>query len=98
MKWRNYTLDEQIDRINQKYDRWHKWFAWYPIAIDDYTYWLEFVYRRGSTPKGINNRLVYENGKPVIQWRYAKTMFDILKIDEKETSINKILQSPIDEV
>ena len=26
-------------------DKWHKWFAWYPIEIDSKRYWLKSVWR-----------------------------------------------------
>ena len=38
----------KIRRKNTK--KWHKWFAWHPIRINEYTMcWLETVLRSGET-------------------------------------------------
>lgn len=43
IKWRN------IDAIIDYRTKWHRWFAWYPVRIDDYRLaWLCFVKRKGS--------------------------------------------------
>ena len=31
---------------------WHRWFAWYPVLIDDRVYWLEYVMRKKENVQG----------------------------------------------
>lgn len=40
--------------LKERYE-WHKWFAWYPVSVNDNEYrWLEYVYRRLYTPTGLD--------------------------------------------
>lgn len=39
------TYHEWRDRKDHL-TKWHKWFAWYPVKIGKYCYWLEFVERK----------------------------------------------------
>lgn len=51
---------------------WSKWFAWYPVTINNKRVWLQTVYRRHlsrHTPVGSSH------------WTEYKTLFDIL-VDE----------------
>lgn len=35
---------------DERLRNWHKWFAWYPISVDDgVIVWLEHVERKGRT-------------------------------------------------
>ena len=37
------TFQERRNRLRQ----WHKWFAWYPVKVEDHDCrWFEFVERR----------------------------------------------------
>lgn len=45
MKWKYETEKERKDRLKQ----WRKWFAWYPVDIDGYKYWLCYVERSDYT-------------------------------------------------
>ena len=39
------TWDEKKARLGN----WHRYFAWYPVKINDHDYrWLEFVWRKGN--------------------------------------------------
>ena len=40
MKWK------RKERIKTDEIQWHKWFAWYPVILDEYVVWLEMVYCR----------------------------------------------------
>lgn len=40
MKWQ---IKKRKDKRN-----WHKWFAWFPITVQDNRVWLEYVLRQGT--------------------------------------------------
>ena len=42
MRFKTYTTRQQ-DRVRQGA---HRWFAWFPVAIEGQIIWLEFVYRK----------------------------------------------------
>lgn len=48
MRW-NY-VDPEVEM-----QKWHKWFAWYPVIIDDKKVWLETVERRARS--GLSHHL-----------------------------------------
>lgn len=44
MKW-NYHTSRQIR--NDKYRKWHRWFAWHPVKVSDTDkVWFEFILRK----------------------------------------------------
>jgi hypothetical protein len=40
-------------RVNTGYHfsrwEWHRWWAWYPVKVDNQYVWLEYVYRKAVT-------------------------------------------------
>jgi len=49
-------------------ERWHKWFAWYPVKLHKNWAWFEFIYRRKnwtSTPP-------WEGGCP--WWEFKRSL------------------------
>ena len=32
--------------FQKRYGVWRKWFAWYPVRIENYIIWLEYVERK----------------------------------------------------
>ena len=75
MKWKNKCIIS-----NDKYRKWHKWFAWYPVKITkDEVIWLEDIIRKqyGSRNYSFIERL---RGKP--SFEYKESMFDLLKIND----------------
>ena len=50
MRWRTETWNEKCKRLGT----WRKWFAWYPVMIDNEKVWLEWVYRRTKVYNGID--------------------------------------------
>jgi hypothetical protein len=63
MKWRH-GKNSSLLRLQ----RWHRWFAWYPITVDGDKYWLEFVYRKASI------RFTILDDYPCYNWEFSKTM------------------------
>lgn len=45
MKFKMYSQEEKARLWALKKPGELKWFAWYPVEIDGYCYWLTFVYR-----------------------------------------------------
>lgn len=52
---------------------WNKWFAWYPVKLNDKRVWLKTVYRRDFS------RHTMAGSK---YWTEYKSLFDILTDDE----------------
>lgn len=46
MKWK--AGDKEAEKVVKKnaMRKWHSWFAWYPVEIKGYYYWLEQVERK----------------------------------------------------
>jgi hypothetical protein len=43
---------------------WHKWFAWYPISVENEVLWLETVHRKGTVTFDTYS------GFPTVRWEY----------------------------
>ena len=56
MRWATETREDRDRRLKQ----WRKWFAWYPVKIDNERVWLEYVYRRTTVYYGGMGDSVYE--------------------------------------
>lgn len=63
-------LEDDKEPIDPK--KWHQWFAWHPVKINDKWYWFKTVYRK----EGIY--AFYKKGAGHM-WEYALDMFDVLK-------------------
>jgi len=46
MKWA--TLEYRREQKYEKVRKWHRWFAWRPICLKQYCYWLVFIERRAD--------------------------------------------------
>jgi len=51
MRWTHELTDTRI---------YHKWFAWYPVYCDNYTVWLEIVWRRETGNRGCSGDITWE--------------------------------------
>ncbi len=69
VRWRIITPEEKVTRL----ECWHRWFAWYPVVIGDYRYWLTRVYRKG--------KYHIHREHSFWTWEYCENEFDILKAD-----------------
>ena len=74
MRWATETREDK----NRRLSKWRKWFAWYPVKIENERVWLEYVYRRTTVYYGGMGDCIYET-------EYADTM-SMLK---KKTSIEE---------
>lgn len=65
MKWR-------VDKKPHDCTEWHLWFAWKPVQIGNYMYWLCLLYRRVKftyvTPRSEYEK-VLKSGKD-FKWEY----------------------------
>lgn len=57
-----------------EYDAWYRWFAWYPVKVDNGKYiWLRIIFRRNG------HRHVIRNKEIIIRFReYKECIFDFL--------------------
>jgi hypothetical protein len=47
MKWKSHKKNYEEIKIQKERERkWHNWFAWYPVKIDDYYHWMKIVERK----------------------------------------------------
>jgi hypothetical protein len=44
MRFKRETYRQKQARIG----RWHRWFAWFPVVVDEHWAWLEYVERQGD--------------------------------------------------
>jgi len=44
MRFRNF-FEDLAEYNHWRYDKWHPWFAWYPVTIKGQFVWLEWVER-----------------------------------------------------
>lgn len=65
-KWKQRQFDKKVKKEQVKFakTKWHSWFAWHPIGIEDEIMFLEVIHRRYDP---------YADA-----WRY-KHLMDILK-------------------
>lgn len=35
-------------KSSRQLESWHRWFAWFPVPVDNYYVWLEYVYRKAQ--------------------------------------------------
>ena len=50
MRWKAST---ELPRSSVAYrERWHRWFAWYPVKVEECWVWLEVVHRKGKRACG----------------------------------------------
>jgi hypothetical protein len=77
MKWDNATIARRKEdqELEQRYGKWHRWFAWYPVA--DYNnpqwIWLQIVERKLTICAETNNRDEYLNGRDSFRyWTYKE--------------------------
>ena len=65
MKQGTLTKDEKFKRMVEKYCKWHRWFAWYPVKLFSKdknkrcTVWLQYVGRKKKIIVATDNQ-----GKP----------------------------------
>ena len=64
------------DPINKQYNSemnmpWHKWFAWYPVVVNNKRVWIKTIFRKGTRH--------HRSGQ--WNWDYAFDEFDLLKKD-----------------
>lgn len=74
MKFKVISSKNREELKRAKRETWHRWWAWYPIKIEDEhgnftVYWLTRVLRRG----------VIGTWTSSITWYYKETEFDLLK-------------------
>jgi hypothetical protein len=71
MKWHMLTRDEKIKRDVERYCKWHRWFAWYPVPVycseqqRHINVWLTFV---GRKKKIMND---YTDGVHLVNCRFC---------------------------
>lgn len=76
MRYRIYTQEEKVWQWVMKKPGAYKWFAWYPVRIKGYNYWLTFVwrYRVSSYCKGDIKDYVYET-EPESRKEWTKSYY-----------------------
>lgn len=66
------TMEQMLDQafVDVKPEPWTKWFAWYPVKVNNKRQWMKTVYRRPHWQygKGFNNRV----------WEYTD-IFGVIK-------------------
>ena len=78
MRWRIVTPEEKVAKL----EKWHRWFAWRPVIIGDYKYWLVSIYRRGEYH--VNREWSFWT------WDYCADEFEMLKRTAKERNEHTI--------
>uniref|UniRef100_A0A6M3IMD2 Uncharacterized protein n=1 Tax=viral metagenome TaxID=1070528 RepID=A0A6M3IMD2_9ZZZZ len=68
MKWKKSKwIEKWFVKRHQLIIEWHRWFAWYPISIQENRFWLCYVERIGKRAEGYDN-----DGLSIIRriWEY----------------------------
>jgi len=61
MRWSSYYERREQKLANSYKGKWHKWFAWRPVAVEVKQVWLEWLERRGSYNVLLNWLYEYRN-------------------------------------
>lgn len=57
---------------------WNRWFAWYPVKIDDSWIWLEFIIRR-INPNSYNYNDSIDKALFNMDYEYKESILDVIK-------------------
>lgn len=66
------TMEQMMDRafIDAEPEPWTKWFAWYPVRINNKRQWMKTVYRR--------HKLKFGDQRLISEWEYTD-IFGVIK-------------------